>query len=783
MDFEAVNDGVKDSNGQFSLFEHAHDAILIFDPETREVLEVNQSACEIYGFTKEEFTGLNLREISKDTTSAEKEIRTLVENKSKSKFDSVQYRKDGSEMIVEIYAALVNYKGKKAILSINRDITAFKIAEAALEKSEEQFRLIFEQAPIGIAMSSLDSKFIKVNKTLADLLGYTEEELLKLSPNDITHPDDRPKNIELNKKLTSGEINEFSIEKRYLHKDGSPVNVLVNVSLLRDKNGNPLSATGHVIDLTERKKAEQKIHETQLRLSTLLNNLPNVVFYETGSGHEFITENILGLIGYSAEEIFSSREFFTSLIHPEDREKLYEGLKRWHSANEPGIYTFEFRAKRKDGTYIWLEDHMFEIKPGTGEKYMSGVMIEITERKLIEESIKKRTEEVSLLYEAGRLFNSTLVAKNIYEYFHKLVSSIIEFDEMAVFLYNPSGVFLTCDFAASKNEIKKANKSQHIYNSPDFKALFKIISEGEPRLITETENVFFLYVNKNERQECSALKVPLKTGNTLAGFASISRTSEPKFTEDELKIFNALVQQLSLARTNAYHFQQAQNEIAERRRVEKIITESLKEKEVLIKEIHHRVKNNLQIISSLLKLQSGYIKDKEALEMLGESRNRIQSMAIVHQKLYQSKDLSRIDFSEYIKQLLAHLFQVYKVDNNTITLNIQTQSIKIGVDTAIPCGLIINELVSNSLKHAFPGGRKGNIDIVMKELSPDNFVLEVSDDGIGFPEDIDFRNTLSLGLQLIITLAEQLDGTIDKQNVNGTRFILRFREPDYSNRI
>ena len=783
MDFEAVNNGVKDSDGQFSLFEHAHDAILIFDPETREVLEVNQSACEIYGFTKDEFTGLNLREISKDTASTEKEIRTLVENKSKIKFDSVQYRKDGSEMIVEIYAALVDYKGKKAILCINRDITAFKIAEEALEKSEEKFRLIFEQAPIGIAMASLDSKFIKVNKTLADMLGYTEEELLQLSPNDITHPDDRQKNIDLNKKLTSGEINEFSFEKRYLHKDGSPVNVLVNVSLLRDKNGNPLSATGHVIDLTERKKAEQKIRETQLRLSTLLNNLPNVVFYETGSGHEFITENILGLIGYSAEEIFSSRDFFTSLIHPDDRERLYEGLKKWHAASEPGIYTFEFRTKRKDGTYIWLEDHMFEIKSGNGEKYMSGVMIEITERKLIEESIKKRTEEVSLLYEAGRLFNSTLVAKNIYEYFHKLVSSIIEFDEMAVFLYNPSGVYLTCDFAASKNEVKKNDQSLHIYNSPEFKVLFKVISDGEPKLITDEENVSFLFIDKSARKKCTALKVPLKTGNTLAGLASISRTAEPKFTRDDLKIFNALVQQLSLARTNAYHFQQAQNEIAERKRVEKIITESLKEKEVLIKEIHHRVKNNLQIISSLLKLQSGYIKDKDALEMLGESRNRIQSMAIVHQKLYQSKDLSRIDFSEYIRQLLAHLFQVYKVDNNTIALNINTQSIKIGVDTAIPCGLIINELVSNSLKHAFPGVRKGNIDIVMKELSPDNFVLEVSDDGIGFPKDIDFRDTLSLGLQLIITLAEQLDGTIDKQDVNGTRFILKFREPDYSNRI
>jgi PAS domain S-box-containing protein len=781
MDFEAVSNGSPDSNGQFSLFEHAHDAILIFDPETKEVLEVNKSACEIYGYSKEEFIGLNLEDISKNKDDGKKAIKELLKNKSKVKFDSVQYRKDGSEMIIEIYAALVDYKGKKAVLSINRDITAFKLAEEALEKSEEQFRLIFEQAPIGIAMTSLDSKFIKVNKTLANLLGYTEEELLKLSPNDITHPDDRAKNIELNKKLTSGEINEFSIEKRYLHKNGSSINVLVNVSLLRDKNGNPLNATGHVIDLTESTKAEQKIRETQLRLSTLLNNLPNVVFYETGEGHEFITENIFGLIGYSAEEIFSSRDFFTSLIYPEDRGKLYEGLKQWHAVNEPGICTFEFRAKRKDGTYIWLEDHIFEIKPANGEKYMSGVMIDITERKIIEESIREKTEEVSLLYEAGRLFNSTLVAKNIYRYFHKLVSRIIEFEKMVIYIYNPIERSLTCDFTSGGELQEYEEPAPQIFGTPEFKSLFKAIDEGEPKLFTETANT--TKGNNESRGENSVLIAPLRTGDTLAGLAKISRPSERSYSEDDLKIFNALVQQLSLARTNAYHYQQAQNEISERKRVEKIITDSLKEKELLIKEIHHRVKNNLQIISSLLKLQSGYIKDKEALEMLVESRNRIQSMAMVHQKLYQSKDLSKINFQEYINQLLAHLFQVYKVDNNLIALNVNARDIKVGVDTAIPCGLVINELVSNSLKHAFPGGRKGKIEIEMNETGPLNYILSVSDNGIGFPKDIDFRNTVSLGMQLIITLSEQLDGKINLMNGKGTKFVITFQEQDYSSRI
>ena len=215
-------------------------------------------------------------------------------------------------------------------------------------------------------------------------------------------------------------------------------------------------------------------------------------------------------------------------------------------------------------------------------------------------------------------------------------------------------------------------------------------------------------------------------------------------------------------------------DITERKRAEEKIKSSLKEKEVLLKEIHHRVKNNLQVISSMLHLQSGYIKDKQALEMFRESQNRVKLMVLIHEKLYQSKDLARIDFAEYIRDLVAHLFRSYGVDSEVIALKINVEDVILGIDTAIPCGLIINELVSNSLKHAFPAGKKGEICIDLRSDNNNKFTLTVSDNGIGFPRDLDFRKTETLGLQLVITLVEQLGGTIELYRNGGTEFKIKF---------
>jgi PAS domain S-box-containing protein len=219
-------------------------------------------------------------------------------------------------------------------------------------------------------------------------------------------------------------------------------------------------------------------------------------------------------------------------------------------------------------------------------------------------------------------------------------------------------------------------------------------------------------------------------------------------------------------------------DITRRKKTEKLLQNSLDEKEMLLKEIHHRVKNNLMIISSLLNLQSRYIKDEESKSIFKESQNRARSMALIHERLYQSSDLKRIDFGEYISTLANDLYNTYVMDKSLIKLNIDVDDLRLDINTSIPLGLIVNELVTNSLKHAFPEGKSGEIDIRFHKKD-EEYLLEVKDDGIGFSDDIDYKNTESLGLRLVTSLTEQIDGKIEFDNTSGTSFKIIFKEEKF----
>ncbi|RJR19249.1 MAG: HAMP domain-containing protein [Nitrospiraceae bacterium] len=225
----------------------------------------------------------------------------------------------------------------------------------------------------------------------------------------------------------------------------------------------------------------------------------------------------------------------------------------------------------------------------------------------------------------------------------------------------------------------------------------------------------------------------------------------------------------------------------QRKLAEQHIEASLVEKEVLLREIHHRVKNNMQVISSLLNFQTRYVNDKQFITILNESQNRIKSMALIHEKLYRSSDLANVDFNDYITNLSHDLFKFYGVDTDRITLKLDLQRIAFEIDTAIPCGLLVNELLTNSLKHAFPDGRRGEIHIILREKNADkgsHYEMTVSDNGIGIPADLDITKTKSLGLQLIHTLSEhQLQGRLDLDRSNGTTFHITFRKLKYKKRI
>ncbi len=358
-------------------------------------------------------------------------------------------------------------------------------------------------------------------------------------------------------------------------------------------------------------------------------------------------------------------------------------------------------------------------------------------------------------------------------------------EDYAVVILDPDGNILTWNKGA---EIIKGYKREEVLH----KHFSIFYTEEDTKNNKPYKNL--QYAVRNGYHEEDAIRVR-KDGSRF--FANVSITAL-KNRQGELRGFTKIVKdvtkeketsdllrsnekQLALTQKLADLNKELKNEISERKKVEeerKIaadkIENSLKEKELLLKEIHHRVKNNLQIISSLLNIQSTYIKDQKSKDIFRESQNRVRSMALIHEKLYQSQDMSQIDFSGYVEELTNNLFGSYNLNSDDIILHKQINNMLVGIDLAINLGLILNELISNAFKHAFPDGRHGNLFVNINREG-NKCTLIVEDDGIGFPPDKDFKNTDTLGLQLIRTLVEQIGGKIELSSEKGTKFTINFQ--------
>ncbi|MGE5860115.1 MAG: sensor histidine kinase [Ignavibacteria bacterium] len=261
------------------------------------------------------------------------------------------------------------------------------------------------------------------------------------------------------------------------------------------------------------------------------------------------------------------------------------------------------------------------------------------------------------------------------------------------------------------------------------------------------------------------------TGITNRSMGNLGRVSGIRNNGDEFPI-EASISQVEVSGEKI--FTVILRDITDRKNYEEKIEASLKEKELLLKEIHHRVKNNLQIVSSLINLQSNFIQDKKALEVFKESQNRVKSMGLIHEKLYQSGNLSTVDIKDYVKELSEKLFSSYMHESKNINLDLKIENIFIDIDKCIAIGLILNELISNSLKHAFVNKQQGTLRISLC-LADNEIALAVQDNGIGLPDNIDFRNTETLGLQLVVSLVDQLGGTIEYDGKGGAKFTVLFQ--------
>ncbi|MBU7019374.1 MAG: PAS domain S-box protein [Theionarchaea archaeon] len=628
------------------------------------------------------------------------------------------------EFITETRKIPITEEGKVTrVITVIQDITERKKAEEELRESEEKFRTLFENQGAGIALIKLDNPprekafILESNSALQRFLGYTGEELRMRVVTQFSHPEEVERDIERLEEFIAGKTNSLKVEKRFIRKDGEIVWGYLTVSLLRDTQGMPMYVIVSVQDITEYKKAEEALRKSEEEFRLSFENAKDAIFWAERETGIIIRCNKAAeiLLGKNRDEIIG---YHQTELHPPEKRDYYAKVFKTH-IDMKGSRDVEAEVMTKSGIIKPVHITASLTLIG-GNPIIQGIFRDVTESKRAEKELQESEEKYRTLVEQS--LQGIAIAHGIPPH---LVFMNTALPEM---LGYTTEELLSLNAQATVNLVHPEDQSF-------FLEQYQNLLEGNPplppyefRLIRKDGTICWLEIHASRIEYCG----------------------EPAI--------HAVFM-----------------DITDRKKAEKQIKASLKEKEILLREIHHRVKNNLQVVSSLLNLQSEHIKDSQYTEMLKESQNRIRTMALIHEKLYQSENLANIDISEYIISVVHGLIRSYNVDER-ITFSIDVEDIPLSVDAAIPCGLIINELVSNCLKHAFPDKRKGVVTIALRQIQGTN-ELVVKDNGVGIPDALDFRNMETLGLDLVVTLAEkQLNGTITLDKTGGTAFSIRFRE-------
>jgi len=387
---------------------------------------------------------------------------------------------------------------------------------------------------------------------------------------------------------------------------------------------------------------------------------------------------------------------------------------------------------------------------------------------------------------------------------HVVTSSRREILDLLLSTYE-SAVRQNRELVETQLELRKLNeeledrvevRTRDLWESESkYRSLFDNMINGVAlhEVLTDADNqpVDLIYVDVNESLEVYGLKKEEVVGkkvtevipeiknvepDLISIYGEVALTGESRQLEFYFEPFDRWYS-VSAYSPQKNYVATVSEDITERKKTEEQIQASLYEKEVLLKEVHHRVKNNLQFIASLLSMQARRIADPASLEVFVNSQSRVHSMALIHERLYKSDSLAEIDFEDYVRMLVKDLLASHVVQPEAIRVDVDMDRIPLKLDAAVPCGLIVNELVTNALKHAFPDGRRGTIRIGFNQTNG-VFVLAVRDDGAGLPEDAETRKTTSLGLRLVQILTEQLEGDIALQSDGrGTEAIITFPAP------
>ena len=701
-----------------AIYDGIIDGVIVTDIETGEIVQVNDQACRMFGYSREE---LLLKSPQKDlhppvaAPRVSEHFTGFRDGVESTQEDVPCLRADGSTFFADIGSRLITLTGRLLVVGFFHDITGRKHTVQELVQARDEWARTFDAVPDLIAILDADYRIVRVNRTMAEKLEMSPAEVTGKHCYECVHGAMEPPAFCPNSILLKDQREH--VGEVYEEKLGGWLHVTVTPSY--DSEGRFMGSVHVARDINKRVRAEEFLRESEERYRLIAEHMSDIICVHAPDGtYTFVSPSVTNTLGYDCTEMLGKTPY--DFIHPDD---IAAVLKPYHDAvvrGEASVSTIEIRIRTKDGCWVWLESVITPVLNDRGELIWGlSASRDITSRKEAETAVQISEEKYRLIFE------TTL--EGIYQ-------------------TTPDGHCLN---------VNPALASILGYDSPE-------------EMTTAIEDIGTqLYVNPEQRAD---IKRQLAEGAVIKGFEAQLRH---KHGGTIWALINA-----AAVRTDSgeiRHYQGGMIDITERKLAQERILASLREKEMLLKEIHHRVKNNLQIISSLLNLQMAHINDKKLMPLFRESQNRVRTMALIHEKLYRSDNLAVIDFSVYLRELATSLFHSYHSSLLRTRLDINAEPITFGIDTAVPCGLLVNELISNALKYAFPDGREGTVRIELHQNDDTTCTLVVADTGVGLPDGFDMSETKTLGMELIMSLTKQLDGDLKVDNDYGAKFTITFK--------
>lgn len=746
---------IHNQNYTNNLISSSLDVICATD-ENDEIKEFNIAAESTFGYSKKEMKGSDPKMLYASADGFNK-VRIELDKKGYFTGEVLNKRKNGELFTSFLSATNIKNNDGKTIgtMGVSRDITDIKLAEQELIESEERYRDLFENASDLIQSVSSQGALVYVNNAWKNTLGYKEEEVINQNIFDFLHPEGKEHCLLFFEKII-GEKTKESVKTTIdlKHKNGSKITVEGSVGCKHDSAGNVISTRGIFRNITNEKWLREK--------QNIYNNVSKIIAEKT-----------------SADDIYES-------IRQELKNVMNTNVFVISYALSANTISFPYYYDEEKGGKLIKPTR--EHKKGINEYFLTQKKAAILKRKQLDELINKGKYE--LIGKSCKVFlgvplkikNNVIGVLSVQSY-----NNEDEFDEKSLEILD----FIS---GAIGLTIQKKHDEQMLFEQTS--KLRSIIENSSHLFWTYDKNCGLTSFNQNYSDAVFDLygfrpKIEPNTMNRVDA-KSIQPFWDKKYeeafngknvqfiTERINKNGNRIIREVFLnpifdENNQVVLVSGIAHDITDKQIAEENLKNSLKEKEILLKEVHHRVKNNLQVISSILNLQSSYVDDQNTLVILRESQDRIKTMSIIHESLYQANDFSEINFSQYIVSLSKNLVHSYGILDENIETTYQIDDVSLSLDLSIPCGLIINELVSNALKYAFKGREKGKLNISL--LLKDGFVvIKVADDGVGIPKNFNIKETNTLGLQLVTTLVEQIDGELKLENKKGTTFTITFKQ-------